>query len=452
MQLEPEQSQYSISDTDLDTVVKLNLAQVNLKAASSLLSSVMLLSLLTTACSKPEQAGPPGAGQALPVKVATLQSSSVEDSSEFVGTLEATEKVSLQPQAQGRIKEVFVTNGDRVTKGTPIASLSIDSSQADMDTAQAGVSVAQATVGSARASKGTAEARLQGAKADQARAAADLQLQQTEFNRTASLVREGAQSQQQLDVARRNLDAARATEAAAEKQVAAAAASVKEAQSGVAQAQSGVDQAQARMASQRVNLDFRQILAPITGIVGDFSVKVGDFVTPQSVLTTITRNDDLYMRIPVSANYSDRLRTGLPVRLADPNSKKALATGSIYFVSPQIDPGAQSVLTKARFTNSGSLRDGQYVQSRIVWDKSTGVLIPTTAITRVGGQAFVYVVENKPAEGDKPAQTVVAQRPVRLGSIQDNSYVVLEGLKPGEKIATTNILRLRDGAPIQPEA
>ena len=435
-------------------MVKLNLAQMaqmNLKATSGLLGSAMLLSLLA-ACSKPEQAGPPGAGQALPVKVVALQSSPVEDSSEFVGTLEATEKVTLQPQAQGRIKEVFVTNGDRVTKGTPIASLSIDSSQADVNTAQAGVSAAQANVSSAQAAKGTAEARFQAARADQAKAAADLQLQQTEFNRTASLVGEGAQSQQQLDLARRNLDAARATKAAADKQVTAAGASVNQAQSGVVQAQSGVDEARSRVASQRVNLDFRQVLAPITGVVGDFSVKVGDFVTPQSVLTTITRNDDLYMRIPVSANYSDRLRTGLPVRLADPNSKKALATGNIYFVSPQIDPSAQSVLTKARFTNSGSLRDGQYVQSKIVWDKTTGVLIPTTAITRVGGQAFVYVVESKPAEADKPAQTVVAQRPIRLGSIQDNSYVVLEGLKPGEKIATTNILRLRDGAPIQPEA
>lgn len=433
-------------------MVKLNLAQMNLKATSGLMGSVVMLSLLTTACSRPDAGGPPGAGQALPVKVMALQSSPVEDSSEFVGTLEATEKVTLQPQAQGRIKQVFVTNGDRVTQGTPIASLSIDSSQADVDTAQAGVSAAQASVSAAQAARGTAEARFQAARADQARAAADLQLQQTEFNRTASLVSEGAQSQQQLDLARRNLDTARATKAAAEKQVLAAGASVNEAQSGVTAARSGVDQAQSRVASQRVNLDFRQIVAPITGIVGDFSVKVGDFVTPQSVLTTITRNDDLYMRIPVSSNYTDRLRTGLPVRLADPNSKKALATGSLYFVSPQIDPSAQSVLTKARFTNSGSLRDGQYVQSRIVWEESTGVLIPTTAITRVGGQAFVYVVENQPAEGDKPAQTVVAQRPVRLGSIQDNSYVVLEGLKPGDKIATTNILRLRDGAPIQPEA
>ena len=433
-------------------MVKLNLAQMNSKVASRLLGSVMLLSLMTTACSKPEGAGGPPAAQALPVEVMDLKSSPVEDSSDFVGTLEATEKVTLQPQAQGRIEQVFVTNGDKVTKGTPIVALSVDTFQAEMNTARAGISAAQASVSAAQAAQGTAEAQFQAAKADQAKAAADLQLQQTEYNRTASLVREGAQSKQQLDIAQRNLDAARATKSAADKQVAAAGASVNQAQSNVAQSKSQVAQAQSRADSQQVNLDFRRVVAPMTGIVGDFSIKVGDFVTTQTPLTTITRNDELYMRIPVSSNYADRLRTGLPVQLIDPNSKKAIGSGSIYFVSPQIDPGAQSVLTKARFTNSGNLRDGQYVQSRLVWNKTTGVLVPTTAITRVGGQAFVYAVESKPAEAGAPAQMVASQRPVKLGSIQNNSYVVLEGLKPGDKIATTNILRLRDGAPIQPEA
>jgi RND family efflux transporter MFP subunit len=157
------------------------------------------------------------------------------------------------------------------------------------------------------------------------------------------------------------------------------------------------------------------------------------------------------MRISVPSNYSSRLRTGLPVQLIDPNTKKSLGSGSLYFISPRIDADAQAVLTKARFPNTnGNLRDGQYVQSRIVWSKTTGVLVPTTAITRVGGQAFVFVVEQKPDESGK-AQQVVSQRPVKLGRLQGNNYVVLEGVKPGDKIATSNILKLRDGAPIQPQ-
>lgn len=400
---------------------------------------MLLVSLLAASCSRGDQAGGPpgGAMPPLPVEVMDLQSNPVEESSEFVGALEAAERVTLQPQTQGRIEQIFVANGDQVAKGAPVVSLSVDQTQADVATAQAGVS-------SARAALGTAEAQLQAAEADRARFAADLELQQTEFNRTQTLVSEGAQSQQQLDIARRDLDTARASLAAADKQVSAARASVS-------QAQASVREAQSRVASTSVDLGFKQVASPIAGVVGDFPVKVGDYVTPQTTLTTITRNNELDMRISVPSNYSNRLRSGLAVQLIDPNTKQPLGSGSIYFISPRIDAGAQSILTKARFPNAeGNLRDGQYVQSRIVWNRTTGVLVPTTAITRVGGQAFVFVVDQKQSESGE-TQQVVSQRPVKLGNLQGNSYVVLEGVKSGEKIATSNILKLTDGAPIQPE-
>lgn len=415
------------------------MVKVNLAITRKLLSSALLVSLLTTSCSKGEQAGgPPGGGAApaLPVKVVNLQSNQVEESSEFNSTLEAAEKVTLRPQIQGRIEQIFVANGDRVNKGAPIVSLSVDQTQADVATAQAGVS-------SARAALRTEQAQLQASEADRDKAAADLQLEQVDFKRTQTLVTEGAQSQQQLDTARRDLDAAIATLAAADKQVNAARASV-------AQAQAAVKEAQARVSSASVDLGFKQVTAPIAGVVGDFPVKAGDYVTTETTLTSITRNDALDMRISVPSNYADQLRTGLPVQLLDPNSKKPLGSGSIYFISPQVDAGAQSILTKARFPNAGNLRDGQYVQAKIVWNRKTGVLVPTTAITRVGGQAFVFVVEQKQDEAGK-SQQVVSQRPIKLGNVQGNSYVVLEGLQPGDKIATTNILKLKDGAPVQPE-
>lgn len=408
-----------------------------------LLSSVLSVSLLATACSQGEgqAGGPPGAGgppQALPVKVVDLKTETVEDASEFVGTLEAADKVTLQPQTQGRIEQILVQNGERVQQGTPIASLSIDQTQAD-------VATAQAAVGAAQAAQGTAQAQLQAAEAELARAEADLRLEETDFGRTQTLVAEGAQSEQQLDIAQRDLETARASRDAASKQVSAARASV-------AQAQSNVREAQARVASARVDLGFKQITAPISGVVGDFPVRAGDYVTPESTITTITRNDELDMQISVPSNYSDRLRTGLPVQLIDPSTKQPIGSGRISFISPRVNSGAQSVLTEARFPNpNGNLRDGQYVQSRIVWNETSGVLIPSTAITRIGGQAFVFVVEQKPNEAGE-TQTVVTQRPVKLGSLQGNSYVVQEGVQPGDKIATSNILKLSDGAPIQPEA
>ncbi len=426
---------------------------MNSAIARKLLGSVLVVSLLAS-CSRGDQAGGPpgmeGGGPALPVKVLNLQSNSVEERSEFVGTLEAAEKVALQSQIQGRVERVFVANGDQVNAGTPIVSLSVDQTQANVSTAQAGVSSAQARVSSAQGALGTAQAQLQAAEATRTKAAAELQLQQTQYERTQSLVGQGAQSQQQLDIAQRNLDTARADLTAADKQVNAARASVTQAQASIAEAQAAVKEAQSRVTAANVDLGFKQVTSPINGVVGDFTIKAGDYLTPQTNITTITSNKQLDMRIAVPSNYSDRLRTGLPVQLLDPNTKKAIGSGSIYFISPQIDAGAQSILTKARFPNSGNLRDGQYVQAVITWNRSPGILVPTTAISRIGGQAFVFVVEEKKADSGE-TQQVVSQRPIKLGSLQNNNYIVLEGLKAGDRIATTNVLKLRDGAPVQPE-
>ncbi|MEH1871410.1 efflux RND transporter periplasmic adaptor subunit [Nostoc sp.] len=389
---------------------------------------------------------PPPPPPPLPVKVQTVESSQVQSTSEFVGTLEAQERVSLQPQVQGRIERIFVSSGDRVTQGTPIVSLSLDQTTAN-------ISSAVAVVNSNRAAVTTAQAQLEAKRADEVKAAADVKLQQVQFQRTKMLVTEGAQAKQELDIAKNNLDAAIATLNAAKKQVNAGQASIN-------QALSNVQQAQAQVASSQVNLNQKQVVAPLAGIVGDFSVKVGDYVNIGGNLTTITKNDLLDMRILVPSNNAAQLRQGLAVELLDANTGKRLTTGSINFISPQVNTAAQSILVKARFTNSnGKLRDGQYVRARIIWSQQTGILIPIQVVNRIGGQNFVYVVEEnkskeKVVEKDKSKQKpqfVVHQKPVKLGEVQSDRYPIVEGIKPGDRIAVSNILKLRDGAPVQPQ-
>ncbi|MHC5777043.1 efflux RND transporter periplasmic adaptor subunit [Nostoc sp.] len=389
---------------------------------------------------------PPPPAPPLAVKVQTVKSSQVQSTSEFVGTLEAQERVSLQPQVQGRIERIFVASGDRVTKGTPILSLSLDQTTAN-------VSSAIATVNSNRAAVTTAQAELEGKRADQVKAAADVKLQQVQFQRTKVLVTKGAQARQELDIAQNKLDAAIATLNAAKKQVNAGQASVN-------QAVSNVQQAQAQVASSQVNLNQKQVVAPLDGIVGDFSVKMGDYVSTGGILTTITKNDIQDMRISVPSNNAAQLRRGLPVELLDVNTGKRLTTGSINFIAPQVSTAAQSILVKARFANSnGKLRDGQYVRARIIWSQQPGILIPIQVVNRIGGQSFVYLVEEdkskkKVVEKDKSKekpQFVVHQKPVKLGEVQNERYPILEGIKPGDRLAVSNILKLRDGVPVQPQ-
>jgi len=168
---------------------------------------------------------PPG----VTVQLAPVQSGSVRDSSEFLGTLEAQTGVVLQPEVSGRVTQIFVAAGDRVSTGQPIALISPDRTQAEFNAAAANVSAAQAARESAAAS-------LQSLLARRAELEAELSLEQAEFERTESLVSQGAQSQQELDLARRDLDVAQATLNSALNEIQAAQSQLTQSEATLAQA------------------------------------------------------------------------------------------------------------------------------------------------------------------------------------------------------------------------
>jgi RND family efflux transporter MFP subunit len=401
----------------------------------SFLGLAIGLSFTLAACSRPQQQA--GAPPAVPVKLETLQPGTFEETTEFVGSLQAEQRAELSPEVAGQITQIYVASGDAVSPGQPILQIQPDQAQAELEGSQAGAEAA-------RFGRDAAQAQLEVAQSQLLQAKSDVQLAEVEFNRTKSLVENGALSAQDLDQARNQLEVARATQQRVQD-------NIRAAQSQLQQASSSLNQAQAQVRVDQENLGFTQVTAPITGFVGDIPVNVGDFVSVGQTLTTITENQALFLRIPVPATRSNDLQLGLPVELLDPNTGNSLATGSISFISPEVDSGAQSILTKALFPNdTASLREGQFVRARIIWNTTAALLVPTTAISRVGGQNFVFVADEQTGENGEKLQ-VVTQRPVQLGAIQGNSYRVLSGLDAGEQIAVTNILKLQDGVPIQPE-
>lgn len=393
----------------------------------------MFLSI--TACSRPQEqsSGPP----AVPVTLQTLEPGTFEDTTEFVGSLQAEQRVDLRTEIDGRITQIFVEAGASVTSGQPIMQLRPDQAQAQLEGAQAGADAA-------RFGRDTAQAQLEAAQAQLLQAQADVQLAEVEFRRSKSLVEAGALSAQELDQAQNQLAVTRASQQRLED-------NVRGAQSQLQQAASTLSQAQSQVQVNQETVGFKEITAPIGGFVGDILFKVGDYVPLGQTITTITENQELFLRIQVPTTRSAQLRTGLPVELVDPNTGEALATGSLSFVSPEVDSSAQSILVKARFPNeAGTLREGQFVRARIIWNTTSALLVPTIAVSRLGGQSFVFVADEQ--EEDGQTLQVASQRPVQLGAIQGNTYRVLEGLEPGEQIAVTNIQRLQDGVPIQPES
>jgi RND family efflux transporter MFP subunit len=409
------------------------MAKLGASLSGKSLGIVLLLLFLSGACSRGE--APPGAGapQGVPVKLQEVETGTLEESTEIVGSLEADRSVVLRPVIEGRVTQIFVSSGSRVAAGTPIVQLKPDKGQAE-------VSGAIANVNAQRAALNNAQAQISATEAERVSAVADLQLQNEQFERISTLVAQGAFARQQLDQVRRDRDAARAALNAAEERVRAARATLDQENSALQQAQ-----AQANLAGEE--LQDTRVVAPIAGVVGDVTVKLGDFVNTSSTLTTIIQNQTLSLNLTIPVERASQLRIGLPVQLSGPKDDSPIGSGQISFISPQVNSQSQAILAKASFPNpEGILRDGQLVKSRVIWNRSPGVSIPTTARVPIAGQDFVYVAQQE------ESKLIARQKPVKLGEIKGNNYQVIEGLQAGEKIVVSGTLNLSDGAPIVPES
>jgi RND family efflux transporter MFP subunit len=475
----------------------------NLSFTCSFYPTVIALACFTVACGGgPKQAATP---PVLPVRLQTIEPSAVTDSSDFVGNLVAHEFVQLAPKIEGRILRIYVNYGQRVRKNDPIILLeptqqqeqvnaalgnlniqraSLERSDADLkvaeaqrDAAQAQVAAQQANVANAQANYANSVEVLKTREADLKRAQATLNLAGINFKRSKFLVETGVQPQQDLDNkttdlkdSEANTEASLKTVQAAKASVNANVASVKAAQAALKQAQDNLraaqqqvsaaqadikrQQAAIKQASGQLGVDTQQliynrVLAPIDGIVGNIPYKVGDVIKTGQEFTTITNNSLMEMDINVPIERMNQLRKGLTAEIIKEDGSVD-AVGGVEFISPTADQDAQSVLAKVIFRNNGRLVNNQYVRVRLIWDRTDGVLVPTSAITVVGAQKFVFVAE----KGKTPSgQTdlVAKQKPVKVGGIQGQSYQVLSGLETGERVAVSRILELRNGIAIKEE-
>lgn len=384
--------------------------------------------------------------QAAPVGLKTLQSSAVQETSQFIGSLTSPQSVTISPEIEGRVSNIYVAEGDEVQAGEPLIQLRPNRQTAEL-------SSLQAALNSAQAARANAQAQLQSVQSERAAAVANVELQNEQVRRRQFLVEEGALAREELDLVQRDRATAVAELNSLDDQIEAARANLNQAEAAVAEAEANVEVAEDQL--QDTN-----IVAPFAGEVGNIIVKLGEYVAPGNPLTSVTENDPLELELAVPVQRRSDLRTGLPVELEDPQGNP-LGEGRITFVSPQVNANSQTILTQAQFSNpDGQLRDSQDVRARIIWNERQGVLVPITAVTRIGGQAFVYLAQpvNEEAQTAETTQTqnqprlVARQVPVELGEIQNNNYPVLEGLERGDRVVVSGILNLSDGAPIKAQA
>ncbi len=348
---------------------------------------LMALAVVTSSgCSKSEAKQP--AAQALPVKTQTINLAPVPRLDEYVATVKSRRSASIQPQVDGSLTRILVKSGDHVRAGQVLMTIDPLKQQATVDQL----------------------------RSTEAQKKATFDYNQQEVERQRGLYQAGVTSKQSYDQAVQAFENSKAD---------------------------WESSTHGRITQER-QLSYYNLTAPFAGVVGDVPVHIGDYVSPQTLLTTVDENAELEAYIYVPTERASNIRMGLPVQIVTSSGELIEAT-KINFVSQQVDNELQSILVKAPIHKSlDTFRNAQLVKARVVWSTAPAPTVPVLAVTRIGGQSFVYVA----TEGDKGS--VAKQRAVSLGDTLGNDYAVKDGLKPGDKVIVSGIQFLIDGAPIKP--
>lgn len=367
-----------------------------------LAAAAVLLLCATPAAAQFGPAGPPAVG------VVTVAERPMTESSEFVGRVEATDRVAVVARVTAFIEQRLFKEGSEVAKGDLLYRLERAPFEADVAAKQAAVAQTQALLKNA----------------------------QIQLNRARSLIGSPAGLVSAVDTAE-------ATQA-----------------STAAQLQANQAQLQAAI----INLGYTEIRAPIAGKIGRTALAVGNVVTPGSgPLATIVSQDPMYVVFPVSVRAALELRDryaaaggfqAVAVRLRLADGKLYDKVGRLDYADPSVSQNTDTLTLRASIANpllpgaaagapgNRALLDGEFVTVLLEGVKPVMALaIPRAAVLSDQRGSYVYVV----GAGNK-----VEQRRITLGQSTPALAMVTDGLKAGEKVVADGIQRVRPGIVVNP--
>ena len=359
---------------------------------------LLCLGLLAAACSS---ADAPQEGQAIPVRTVTVATADLDNILELPGRVEPVRVAEVRARVTGIVQQRLYEEGTDVGQGQPLFRI---------DPAELRASYAQT------------QASLERARATAANANAVVA-------RYRPLVAENAISGQEFDAAQ---------------------AAAREANANVAQIQ-----AQLRAAS--LQLGYTTVRAPIAGRAGRAAVTEGALVSqPEGTLMTrIEQISPIYVSFSQSATEVLQIRRAIAagnldlspddaveVRLVFPDGTEYELPGLIEFLDFSVDEATGTVELRAEFPNpDGLLLSGEFVNARIYAGKKTGVIaIPQRAVSVADSGGTVMIV-------DKDGKAAV--RPIELGELVGDKWIVTSGLKPGDRVIVSNLQKLQPGMPVQ---
>ncbi|QGT78533.1 efflux RND transporter periplasmic adaptor subunit [Guyparkeria halophila] len=370
---------------------------LTLLRSRSIVMAMAPAALLAASLSAQAQSG----GQQPPPKVPVIeiQPSSAAVYKEYTGRTEANRHVEVRAQVNGILESRDYVEGARLEAGDPLFKI-------DDRPFQAAVHEAEADLASARATLAAA---------------------QRDWRRISSLFDRGVASEKQRDDARSALETA----------------------------QAGVKVAEAQLESAQIDLDYTSVTAPIPGIASRRAVDPGNLIGVGDRLVSIEEIDPIQVTLsyPVDDPFADstalnptpeRTTPAEVVGVTGPEGEAI--TGELDYRASSIERGTNSIELRGVFDNPGDvLRPNRYVRVRLKVDEvSDAVIIPETAIGTGAepNSTVVYVIDD---------ENRADQRRVELGPMSDQGRIILSGLEPGDRLVIDGLLKVRPGAPVDPQ-
>lgn len=226
-----------------------------------------------------------------------------------------------------------------------------------------------------------------------------------------------------------------------------------DATSAATSAKAALQSAEANVRNAELNLGWTTVTAPISGVTGRSAYSEGNLMSvgQTTAMTTVFQSSPIWVRFGLSEGEAASLPGGKlspstvkAVELVLPDGRVYGEKGRVNFTSSQLDLRLGTVQLRAEFDNKdGKLLPGQFVRARVIGGDRQGVfLVPQGAVMQSETGRMVFVVDK-----DNKAQP----RPVTTGEWQGSNWVILSGLKGGDKVVLDNLIKLRPGAPVQPK-
>lgn len=415
--------------------------------------------LVVVGCGR-DKAAPAGGKAATPVAQsftvtsATVEARDVQRTVETTGSLLAWEEVTLNTPVPGTIARLLADLGDRVESGQIVAeldkrefTLAVQQAQAVLRASQDGLARAQAQVASSRANLEQVKQSRKSWEAGLNRTRAVLEEAQLNLERNRRLVDAQLVAQRDFDASRTQHESALAQHQVSQVEmgqypdrVRVAEAQLQSDLSAVQVAEAEIERRQAELGLTQKKLTDATLRSPIRGAVAKRHVNPAEFVKDNAPIFTIVRADILKYVGAVAEHAALDMQIGQSVTLQVDAAPGRSFTGRITRVSPAVDVANRTIAIEAEVANPQHvLKPGLFARGVAETGHDRGVaFVPEAAVSYFVGITKVFVVEDGKAR----------ERAVKLGVKQDGAVQVLEGVKPGEQVATSGLAQLYDGAPV----